>query len=278
MVGPTAEERQAAARRHAEDLEQAIRYARNPHARALIEVDKVLASANWRALREHFEAALASPTCDQGTWVEVAPAFGYAAQTLARAERMIVCDPLNFYNHYEAGMTLIELRRPEEAMQAARRGLEVAPDHPFLEIVVVRSLIAQGRLDDALEYAEAITADNRDLATAVALAARGEIDRAQALAEEVIDRSGPWYRNYMVLSLAAITGDRELANETAAWFDGLPGGPLMLSGIVLECGCGAPFDLDATPNFRQRSAEAGMVWPPPIILDYPAMRAARAQD
>ena len=278
MVGPTEEEHQAAAQRHAEDLDHAIRYARNPHARALIEVDKVLVSTNWRALPEHFEAALASPTCDQGTWVEVAPVFGFAEQTLARAERMIVCDPLNFYNHYEAAMTLMVLRRPEEAMQAARRGLEVAPDHPFLELAVVRSLIAQGRGDDALEYAKSITADNRDLATAVSLAALGEIDQANALAAEIIARSGPWYRNFMVLNLAAITGDHARANETAAWFDGLPGGPLMLAGIVLECGCGAPFDLDAAPTFGQLIAAAGVDWPPPVLLDYPAMRPARAPD
>lgn len=139
-------------------------------------------------------------------------------------------------------------------------------------------LSTQGHLDDALEYAEAITADNRDLATAVSLAALGEIKRASSLAAEIIARSGPWYRNFMVLNLSAIIGDRERADETAAWFDSLPGGPLMLAGIVLECACGAPFDPDATPTFRRLIAEAGVDWPPSVILDYPAMRAARAQD
>jgi hypothetical protein len=30
--------------------------------------------------------------------------------------------------------------------------------------------------------------------------------------------------------------------------------------------CGAPFDLDATPRFRQRLEEAGVAWPPATIL------------
>jgi tetratricopeptide (TPR) repeat protein len=277
MIGPTAEERAAAAERHAADLAQAVRYARNPHARALIEVDQTLTSDNWRPVRARLEAALASPTCDEGTWVEVAPVFGYAQQTLDRALRMIACDPLNFYNHYQASMALFLLDRQEEAIEAAERGLEVAPNHPFIESLVVKALMAQGRLDEALAKAETITSWSRDGTVAGVLAAEGELEGAHRLIDRVIADAGPWQRNFLTASLAAIVGDRERANEAAAWYDGLPGGPLMLTGVIMECACGAPFDIEVTPNLRRRLAEAGVDWPPPTILDYPAMREARGQ-
>ena len=106
------------------------------------------------------------------------------------------------------------------------------------------------------------------------LAAMGDVEAARPFVEKVIARSGPWQRNFMVVTLAAIIGDRARANEAAAWYDGLPGGPLMLVGTLIECACGAPFDLSATPVLRQRLAEAGVDWPPPVIIDYPAMREA----
>ena len=76
----------------------------------------------------------------------------------------------------------------------------------------------------------------------------------------------------MRLQLAAITGDRAAANQAAAWYDGVPGGQLMLASALDECMCGVPFDLKVTPIFAERLAEAGVSWPPPTIIDYPTMR------
>ena len=39
--------------------------------------------------------------------------------------------------------------------------------------------------------------------------------------------------------------------------------------LVDYCGCGAPFDLEVTPNFRERVNEANIEWPPRKIIDYP---------
>ncbi len=43
----------------------------------------------------------------------------------------------------------------------------------------------------------------------------------------------------------------------------------MFSGIIFTCFCGAPFDLDATPNFKARIEEAAVPWPPSKPIDYP---------
>jgi hypothetical protein len=47
-------------------------------------------------------------------------------------------------------------------------------------------------------------------------------------------------------------------------------GPFILAETVKGCFCGAPFDLEATPNFKQRVEEAGFNWPPVSPIKYPA--------
>ena len=44
----------------------------------------------------------------------------------------------------------------------------------------------------------------------------------------------------------------------------------ILAEVVKGCFCGAPFDLEATPNFNQRIEEAGFNWPPVSPITYPA--------
>jgi hypothetical protein len=56
--------------------------------------------------------------------------------------------------------------------------------------------------------------------------------------------------------------------------DARPAGGLLLAILVTECQCGAPFDLDATPNFKARLAESGLHWPPPQTIAYPPRREA----
>jgi TolB-like protein len=274
MIGPTPQERAEAAARHADDLANAVRYARNPQARALMEVDRALTSSNWRDVPRRLEEALAETSCDEGGWVEVAPFFGMAQALLKRSRAMIECDPLNFYNYYMAATNLLWLERPAEARDAVSRGFAIAPNHPFLEGLEVKALIAEGRLEEALETAEASKSWSHDNAVAMASAASGDVEAARSMVNGIVAAGGPWQEKYLTLLFAAIVGDRETANQTAAWYDGLPGGPLMLSAVVLECLCGAPFDLSETPEFARRIEEAGADWPPPKVIDYPAMRKA----
>jgi adenylate cyclase len=52
--------------------------------------------------------------------------------------------------------------------------------------------------------------------------------------------------------------------------DARVGGNLALAKAVKSYVCGAPFDLEAAPNFRARVEEAGFPWPPPTELRFPA--------
>lgn len=74
---------------------------------------------------------------------------------------------------------------------------------------------------------------------------------------------------FLRLSLLAISGQREAANSYAAAIDARPYGPITLQAAVDACGCGAPFDLDRTPNYKRRIEQAGIVWPTATFYDYP---------
>ena len=95
----------------------------------------------------------------------------------------------------------------------------------------------------------------------------GDPALAQQMAEEHWSR--PNVDDWSSLEVAAVVGDRERANELAARIDAHPGSAVVLSLAVNICFCGAPFDLEATPNYRARIKEAGFPWPPPKRIDYP---------
>ncbi|MDH4241631.1 MAG: tetratricopeptide repeat protein, partial [Phycisphaerae bacterium] len=72
-----------------------------------------------------------------------------------------------------------------------------------------------------------------------------------------------------IIRLNAIIGNRKKANQLAAELDSKPYGPMVLITISRYCLCGAPFDIDVTPNFKKRVEEAGVPWPPASHIQYP---------
>ena len=71
-----------------------------------------------------------------------------------------------------------------------------------------------------------------------------------------VDRNQSIYKMWGMTDLveAALTGNRAEANRLAAKIDAQPGGGLVLAVIISDYLCGAPFDLEATPNFKARLA------------------------
>ena len=67
----------------------------------------------------------------------------------------------------------------------------------------------------------------------------------------------------------AMLGDRERASQLAAIQDAAPLGFLNLLNEIGTCSCGAPFDLEVTPNFARLIEEGDFSWPPPAPIDWP---------
>jgi hypothetical protein len=102
--------------------------------------------------------------------------------------------------------------------------------------------------------------------------ATGESAPALLARLQTIDRSQSIYKFWGNADAvaAAVLGDRAEANRRAAVVDAQPAGPFLLAVLGADCLCGAPFDLDATPNFKARLADSGLRWPPPSTINYPA--------
>ncbi|MCH7822112.1 MAG: hypothetical protein IIA07_08850 [Proteobacteria bacterium] len=89
---------------------------------------------------------------------------------------------------------------------------------------------------------------------------------ARALLDEIIGEYGD---DVMPVMRFAMLGDRERANQRAAVWDARPLGILNLLITTGACSCGAPFDLEATPNFARLIEEAELPWPPPRPIEWP---------
>jgi hypothetical protein len=77
---------------------------------------------------------------------------------------------------------------------------------------------------------------------------------------------------------AVLAGDRAEANRRAAAIDAQPAGPFALSVLTADSLQGAPFDLEATPNFKARLAESGLSWPPVSPIAFPPLRGHEVRN
>ena len=59
------------------------------------------------------------------------------------------------------------------------------------------------------------------------------------------------------------------ANRVAARYDAHPWGPWHLWQAAHWCGCGSPWDLEATPNFARMLEVNEVPWPPVSEGQYP---------
>ena len=67
----------------------------------------------------------------------------------------------------------------------------------------------------------------------------------------------------------ALLGHREEANRIAAEVDARPYGHMVLLLNIRNCYCGAPFDLEVTPNFARMLDAAALSWPPASPIEWP---------
>ncbi|MDJ0813359.1 MAG: hypothetical protein QNJ23_06505 [Woeseiaceae bacterium] len=251
------------------DYEAAARYAPTDQLRYLAELDLAFLSGNWQGLAGRLEKALAEPGCLQdGNWTAtVANVLGYSAEYFTVAEKVLECDPLRNLSWFNAARAKFWSGDPEGALQMAREGNEVAPGG-WLTMTLLQTMAANGLHDEAHRIIESdIQHGSFALYFHTMLAAhRGDRDRLAPLLERIDNQAR---QNFFATVIAAWTGRRDQANAMATEIDQHFWGPNVLWQLVQWCQCGAPWDLEATPNFAAKVEEANLTWPPVSPLTYP---------
>jgi len=267
----TDEERAVALRDLREVLDNAYRLSEDSPRRPMVDFDRVLFSDDWTPMRDRIEKALATTGCPEPTWIEVATGVGYAEPALELWERYQRCEPLSMSAPLKLANALVFLGRHEEALQVLDEAEVRLGSNAWISGTRQWVLLAMGRHEDALAIAPEVRGDVAFFgmsAEAAPLAMSGDVDAARAAMQAWQAENGRNLRNE--IEIHAAIGDRDAANRVAAEFDARPGGPMMLLMTAIYCSCGAPFDLEATPNFRERIRESGLAWPLETLIRYPA--------
>jgi len=243
----------------------------DPTRKAFIDVDRVLFSDDWSPFRNRIEKALATTGCPDPTWMEVATGIGYAAEAETMWERYQRCEPLSTTAPIQVAAAKLWQGNYAESLEITRAAEDFLGANPWITVTEQKALMALGRAEEALALAPEITGDVSFFgmsAEPMPLALSGDVEGARTSMENWQAENGHNLRNEIEINAAM--GDRERANELAAALDARPGGPMSLLITAIYCACGAPFNLEATPNFAARIRESGISWPLVTHVQYPA--------
>lgn len=265
----TVDERKAAMDSVISRHQKTIRYAADDETRATAAYDLAVITGEWRKLPALFDDFVAASECLGSGWMlETTVPYGKAAIALEIALAETECNPLDFSGWVSAASAQTTLGNTDAAIATALKGIEVTPHVRIYQMLFFAYLAA-----DRFTEAEAIIdrhihRDNQSLPLRMTLAAaRGDVELAKTRLDDMLQLGDDLIRP-PVVSFAVI-GDREAANKEAARIDALPNGYLTLMLFPTICRCGAPWDLDVTPNFAKLIDEANFSWPPPSPVDWP---------
>ncbi|MGB8342014.1 MAG: hypothetical protein WCE51_10530 [Chthoniobacterales bacterium] len=235
--------------------------------RLLTLADRQLVSDDWHGLAARIEAALRAPGCAAPDWLPVfASIFGYGDLIENLGARVSVCDPLNSINFNSRVRAALMARQPKRALTILTAAEKAKGGAPIPSSYRVQALVMLGKIDEAKAELAKLDPTNENYYRAALLVGVAAGESAANLQARLasVDRSQSIYKMWGMTDLvaAALTGNRAEANRLATQIDAQPGGGLVLAVVTADYLCGAPFDLEATPNFKARLAESGLPWPP----------------
>jgi adenylate cyclase len=252
-----------------EEYSLAWQSARPGAERAMVEVERAVFSDDWNGLAARLDQALSGDQCMEGNWIhQVGSSLGRTDRLVSFDRLNLRCDPLSGFSYMVLAMALVWDGRPEDALQAIDDAEALGVAVPFKRDIRMMALLAAGRFNEDAEAYTAPPGSSYPFPDRLLLEARaGDPDTARKISEAYLARPG--VDDWTSITAAAAVGNRQAANAAAARIDGRAGGPFMLLIGTSMCFCGAPFDLDATPNFAARLKETGAPWPPRKVIDFP---------
>jgi len=267
QTGADSDEIAAALEAAETDLRNAARTATTEGDRLNATLEHALISEQWGRLPQLLSAAFQSSDCIAASWWGgVVTTLDPSDELLEFWRRLATCDPLNYYGWANFVDTQTALGDHQVAIEMAKQGLEVIP-HQQITGSLIRAYLAVGQFDDALATGQRYIEDEqvRHVFSFTVAAAMGDANAARAVLDELAEKGsfepGPY--------ISAMLGDRERANQLAAIVDATPLGFLNLFVEIGNCLCGAPFDLEVTPNFARLIDETNFPWPPPSPIEWP---------
>ena len=215
------------------------------------------------------DRVLDEPGCALINWPDVgALPFRKAAAALLFHRRRIECDPFGYEGRESELEALIWLGEFDVAVEAALVGLEAVPNDG-LRYPQTMALVAAGKYVEAEAVIEHELRDEMiALQSRIELAAgRGDVNSGRKLLETYRGTFGIVGGD--IIMYKALLGDRDAANRIAAEVDARPVGHMVLVLNIRNCFCGAPFDLEVTPNFARMLEDAALPWPPVSPIKWP---------
>lgn len=270
LLSPASEEElEKAHQRVLADLALAAENARSPAERDTIVYDLAILSGNLRGIRPLIESLLADEGCQHATWIDpFASMFGYAAQLRERLSQIRACDPLRVTVWFSEARAAMWAGDPQGALDLIAEAEAENLSHPWLRVTRTQAELALGNFETAENRRQQLSEDwVRIIVGSWISAAQGDAERSARLAREANEEFGR--SGFFTLQTMARIGNREEANRIAAEIDQSAYGPLPLALVTLWCTCGAPFDLEFTPNFAADISEGNLPWPPPSPIEFP---------
>jgi tetratricopeptide (TPR) repeat protein len=245
-----------------EALDLALDRARNEEERNSATVTRIYLSNDWTGFAGASARQLAGRNCVMTEFNDAPVALGHAGRAQDFYRLAVACDPLAPEYYWNLARALLWAGDAAQALavidESKRRGAYDARN----AWVAAVALAALKRYDEAEALAasgEGTTEITRAHYDVLIAAARGQGGPARAKwAALPPTLHSP--RNDLLLQ--AWMGDRDAANAIAREIDRQAFGNVALAELTLHCVCGAPFDIEQTPNFKARIAESGFAWPP----------------
>ena len=250
-------------------LTEARKYALTGNQRDILDVELAIFSDSWVGMSTKIEKALSPGICPVTNWtLQFASPYGFAEKITDKALDELRCDPLNPAMWWGLPNLYIAIGDTQSALRMADEG--EALNLPQLDFDETRFFVylANGEVESARALVDSITEELFYDPMILLYAMSGELEKAKALAE--LQWSDPEGGYYASLIIANLVGDRTRANHYAGLIDAAVAGAFNLAMTVNFCSCGAPFDLDAAPNFKARIEESGLTWPPVTGIKFPA--------
>ncbi|MGB5293183.1 MAG: hypothetical protein WBN41_17200 [Lysobacterales bacterium] len=248
----------------------AMQSADNDAQRVILDAERIIMSNNWTGLTAKLDQAFVPGDCPTVNWLaEGIVVFGWAEKLVQHARDQLRCDPMSSMA-YQLPQWEVANGDPQAGVEAADYLFQIQGFRAWVDDSRFLASLATGDYHDDSH----MTDDNTDGSAflfprkILMYAMKNDITMAKQILDDWL--AGGTVDDQSLLLIHAAMGNRNEANKVASRVDARFGGSFVLNTTVNNCLCGAPFDLDATPNYKKRIEEAGFNWPPISPLKYPA--------